>query len=105
MGEIGMALAALTRRRLVLRLGGAVAAGLAAARPGAVAAARALEFTSAYNFVRVEKEGSRVTFRYAFKGARMSAVDLADPAYQVVPYTRYYHAAALLKGNPREVLM
>ena len=41
-----------------------------------------------------------MTFRYAFKGARMSAVDLADPAYQMVPYTRYYHAATLLKAEP-----
>lgn len=92
-----------TRRRLLLRSGGAVAAGLLA--PPAGAAEPALEFTSAYNFVRVEKEGSRVTFRYAFRGARMSAVDLADPARQLVPYTRCLHAAVIFKPDPRQALM
>jgi spermidine synthase len=91
----------LTRRRLVARLGGA-ATGLLAARR---AAARALEFNSPYNFVHIKKEGSIVTFRYSFNGARMSAINLANPAYQVVPYTRYYYAADLIKRHPRKVLM
>lgn len=95
--------AAPTRRRLLLRSGGAAAAGLLAPRAGPAAAA--LEFTSAYNFVRVEKEGSRVTFRYAFRGARMSAVDLADPARQLVPYTRCLHAAVIFKPDPCQALM
>lgn len=89
----------LARRQVMLGLGGAAAAGVP------VPAAPALEFNSPYNFVRIEREGSLVTFRYAFRGARMSAVDLADPAFQVVPYTRYYHAAQLLRPDPRQVLM
>ena len=91
----------LTRRRLVAHLGGA-ATGLLAARR---AAARALEFNSPYNFVHIAKEGSLVTFRYSFNGARMSSIDLANSAYQVLPYTRYYHAADLIRRNPRKVLM
>lgn len=98
-----MPLEASTRRRLMRHLGGVATAGLLAGRPAM--AAPALEFNSPYNFVRVEKEGRGVTFRYAFKGARMSAIDLANPGYQVVPYTRYYHAAHLLKPDPRQVLM
>jgi spermidine synthase len=35
----------------------------------------------------------------------MSAIDLSRPAFQVVPYTRYYYAAELIKPNPRQVLM
>lgn len=90
-------------RRSVLLGTGATLVGPLAARH--VPAAPALEFTSPYNYVRIEQAGSVVTFRYAIKAARMSAIDLARPAYQVVPYTRYYHAAALLKPEPRQVLM
>ena len=35
----------------------------------------------------------------------MSSLDLANPPYQVVPYTAYYYAADLVRRNPRQVLM
>jgi spermidine synthase len=67
--------------------------------------AQQLEFNSAYNFVFIERSGSLVTFKYAVNGSRMSSLDLANPPYQVVPYTAYYYAADLVRRNPRQVLM
>jgi spermidine synthase len=93
-----------TTRRRGLMAGAAASAGLLAAR-GAFAAAPALEFDSPYNFVFVEREGSVVTFRYSRNRGRMSAIDLANPPFQVVPYTRYYAAADLVRPAPRQVLM
>lgn len=90
-----------TRRELVLSL---AAAGLLAPRL-ATAAGRGLEFNSPYNFVYIEKEGSLVSFNYSLVPGRLSAIDLARPAYQVVPYTRYYYAADLVRPRPRKVLM
>jgi spermidine synthase len=89
-----------TRRGVMM----GAAAGLLGARRAA-AAEPALEFNSPYNFVFIEKEGSVVTFRYSRNRGRMSAIDLDNPPFQVVPYTRYYFAADLLKPNPRRVLM
>jgi spermidine synthase len=88
-----------TRRAAML----AGAAGLLLAARGPAAAA--LEFDSPYNFVIIDREGSVVTFRYSRNRGRMSAIDLANPPFQVVPYTRYYFAADLVRPNPRRVLM
>lgn len=96
-----------TRRRLMLQAG--AAAGLLLPRGAAALGARrpagTIEFNSPYNFVHIEKQGSIVTFWYAFKGARMSSVDLANPPYQMVPYTGYYYAAQLVRPRPARVLM
>lgn len=93
----------MSRRELSRRgMLAATAAGLVAGRTGAV---RAQEFNSAYNFVLVERSGSVVTFRYAVNGSRMSAVDMANPPLQLVPYTAYYYAADLVRPRPRQVLM
>lgn len=93
---------AVLTRRLVLLAGGAAAAGLLMSRPAVV---RTLEFNSPYNFIAIDKQGSLVTFRYAFKPMRLSTVDLSRPPYQVVPYSRYYYAADLIKPRPTRVLM
>ncbi len=93
-----------TRRGFALGLGGAVSGLLAAVRVPA-SAANGMEFNSPYNFINIDKAGSVVTFNYSLVAGRMSAIDLARPAYQVVPYTRYYYAAELIKPNPRQVLM
>jgi spermidine synthase len=69
------------------------------------AVTRTLEFNSPYNFVYIEKKSSSITFRYSLNGGRMSAVDLSNPAYQMVPYTRYFYAADLIRKNPSKVLM
>jgi spermidine synthase len=89
---------ALSRRHVLVAAG----AGLVGAR---AAEAQQLEFNSPYNFVFIERSGSLVTFKYAVNGSRMSSLDLANPPYQVVPYTAYYYAADLLRRNPRQVLM
>ena len=95
-------LASLSRRRLLSALGPA-AVGLLAGRG---AGAEPLEFTSPYNFVFVQKDGSLVTFGYALqRNMRLSMVDLANPAYQVLFYTRYYYAAELIRPDPQRVLM
>jgi spermidine synthase len=86
-------------RRQVLAAAGA---GLISPR---AAEAQQLEFNSPYNFVFIERSGSLVTFKYAVNGSRMSSLDLANPPYQVVPYTAYYYAADLVRRNPRQVLM
>ena len=98
-----MSLATPSRRRLVSCLGAAAVAGMF---PERRAAAQALEFNSPYNFVSVQKEGSLVTFGYVLNtDDQLSAVDLSNPAYQVLPYTRYYYAADLVKRSPRQVLV
>jgi spermidine synthase len=89
---------ALSRRHVLA----AACAGLISPR---AAEAQQLEFNSAYNFVFIERSGSLVTFKYAVNGSRMSSLDLANPPYQVVPYTAYYYAADLVRRNPRQVLM
>ena len=89
---------ALSRRHVLAAAG----AGLIGSR---AAEAQQLEFNSAYNFVFIERSGSLVTFKYAVNGSRMSSLDLANPPYQVVPYTAYYYAADLVRRNPRQVLM
>ncbi len=89
---------ALSRRHVLAAAG----AGLISPR---AAEAQQLEFNSPYNFVFIERSGSLVTFKYAVNGSRMSSLDLANPPYQVVPYTACYYAADLLRRNPRQVLM
>jgi spermidine synthase len=89
---------ALSRRHVLAAAG----AGLISPR---AAEAQQLEFNSPYNFVFIERSGNLVTFKYAVNGSRMSSLDLANPPYQVVPYTAYYYAADLVRRNPRQVLM
>jgi spermidine synthase len=93
-----MMASALSRRHVLAAAG----AGLIGSR---AVEAQQLEFNSAYNFVFIERSGSLVTFKYAVNGSRMSSLDLANPPYQVVPYTAYYYAADLVRRNPRQVLM
>lgn len=98
-----MSLAKPTRRRLALGLGGLALGRLAAGR--GASAASGTEFNSPYNFINIEKAGEVVTFNYSLVAGRMSAIDLSRPAYQVVPYTRYYYAAELIRPAPGRVLM
>jgi spermidine synthase len=86
---------------MMLRAGGVVGALLAARG----ARADTLEFNSAYNFVNIEKSGSVVNFNYSLFPGRLSAIDLARPAYQVIAYTRYYCVADLIRRGPRSALM
>lgn len=67
--------------------------------------AETLEFDSVYNYVRVERTGTQVTFRYKYKGARMSAIDLSNEAFQVVPYTRYLFSPLFIKEDPENTLL
>ncbi len=59
---------------------------------------------SLYNYVIVNKIGTVVSFRRLENGGTVSAVDLADPARQLVSYTSYLFAPALLKPRPASVL-
>jgi spermidine synthase len=83
----------------------AASAGLLALEP-AIALAQGTEevFESPYNYIIVKREGSVVSFRRMENGATVSAVDLANPAQQIVAYTRYLMAPILVKPAPRAVL-
>lgn len=97
-GKCGPAARGATRRALLLAAAARVLAGHAAAAPNE------LVRESAYNYIIVTQDGSLVSFRRMENGARVSAIDLARPAYQVIPYTRYLFAPALINAAPRRVL-
>jgi len=61
-------------------------------------------FESAYNYIIVDRQGSMVSFRRLENGTNVSAIDLNQPTFQVIPYTRLLFAAALFKGHPHKVL-
>jgi spermidine synthase len=63
-----------------------------------------LVFESIYNYLIVAREGTTIKFRRMENGATVSAIDLADPRRQVVPYTGMLFGAALVKGDPGNVL-
>lgn len=63
-----------------------------------------LVFESVYNYLIVAREGSIVRFRRMENGATVSAIDLANPKKQVIPYTGVLFAAALVKSDPQNVL-
>jgi len=95
-------------RRRRCSIGPALALALAAGGLG-YAIERALGdtrvvFESVYNYLIVDHEGTIVKFRRMENGATVSAIDLADPKRQVIPYTSMLFCAALVKGNPKQVL-
>jgi spermidine synthase len=59
---------------------------------------------SVYNYVIINKEDGVVSFRRLENGATLSAIDLADPTKQVIPYTAYLFSPVFVKPNPRTVL-
>lgn len=61
---------------------------------------------SLYNRIAVEKKGTVVdmNFRVGSRAQRQSAVDLAEPARLVIPYTRTMLAAAFVQPAPRSIL-
>jgi len=61
-------------------------------------------FESAYNYIIVDKQGSIISFRRLENGTNVSAIDLNQPTFQVIPYTRFLFAAALFKQHPHKVL-
>lgn len=59
---------------------------------------------SIYNYLNIGRSGSVVSFRRLENGATVSAIDVADPRRQVIPYTATMFAATLVNPNPRQVL-
>jgi spermidine synthase len=89
----------MSRRRLVWTACGVLAFACAAA---AQAGDRVYE--SVYNAIFVSRQGTTVSLRQMEDGKPQSAIDLANPTFQVLPYTRYLFAAALLQPQPSRVL-
>lgn len=89
----------LSRRALL----GMVAGGLVA-RPLAAAVSPEQVYESAYNYIIVARDGRIVLFRRMENGATLSAIDLDNPARQVIPYTRFLFAPALVDPRPAKVL-
>jgi spermidine synthase len=89
-------------RRSALRLAG-VSAILVGSR-NASARQNELVRESIYNYIIVSRDNSIVSFRRMENGAAVSTVDVDLPSYQIIPYTKYLFAGALLDPNPNSVL-
>jgi spermidine synthase len=89
----------INRRQLIGIASGALLAGRAAA-----AAAAEEVYESVYNYIIVSRTGSVVALRQMESGGTQSAIDLARPSFQVLPYTRWLFAAALFQAAPARVL-
>ena len=90
-------------RRSILRFAGSAAASLLFTGD-ATPQSKELVRESAYNYIIVSREGSIVFFRRMENGAKVSAIDLANPSYQIISYAKYLFAAALANPNPANVL-
>jgi spermidine synthase len=90
-------------RRSILRFAGSGAASLLFA-DYATPQSKELVRESAYNYIIVSREGSVVFFRRMENGAKVSAIDLDKPSYQIIPYAKYLFAASLANPNPANVL-
>ena len=84
------------RRRLIGIASAALLSGRAAAGEDV--------FESEYNYIIVSRTGGVVALRQMENGGTQSAVDLARPSYQVLPYTRWLFAAALYQPAPARAL-
>jgi spermidine synthase len=90
-------------RRSMLQFAGGAAASFLFSR-GASPQAKELVRESVFNYIIISREGSVVSFRRMENGAKVSAVDLTKPAYQIIPYTKYLFAASLANSGPANVL-
>ena len=61
-------------------------------------------FESPYNFIIVKSVDRITYFRRMETGSNVSAIDLDNPARQVIPYTGWLFAAALINPRPAKVL-
>ena len=92
----------LTRRQLLAVIAGSVAVAVA---PRCWAADDAEQtFESAYNVIIVKTDGRVIAFQRMENGFWVSAIELDTPARQVMPYTGYLFAAALIQPRPAKVL-
>jgi spermidine synthase len=89
----------ISRRRLV-----GLACGMPMLVRRAIAAGSDEIYESVYNFIFVSRDGTKISFRQMATGAPQSTIDLSNPTFQVLPYTRYLFAAALSKPQPAKVL-
>ena len=87
----------LNRRQLI----GTASAALLAVR---TAAAAEEIHESVYNYIIVSRAGSVVGLRQMLSGGTQSAIDLARPSFQVLPYSRWLFAAALYQPAPARAL-
>jgi spermidine synthase len=89
-------------RRSALRLAGASA--ILAGSRSVSARQNELIRESIYNYIIISRENSLVSFRRMENGAAVSTVDVDLPSYQIIPYTKYLFAGALLGPNPNSAL-
>jgi spermidine synthase len=89
-------------RRSALRL--ASASAILAVSRGASARQNELVRESIYNYIIVSRDNSLVSFRRMENGAAVSTIDLDLPSHQIIPYTKYLFAGALLDPNPNNAL-
>lgn len=61
-------------------------------------------YDSLYNHLIVERSGSRIFFRRMENGSTISAIDMSNPAYQLLPYSRFLFAAAFAVPEPQRAL-
>jgi len=61
-------------------------------------------YDSLYNHLIVVNDSEIVYFKNMQTGGNISAIDTANPARQVIPYTRYLFAPTLFKRDPKRVL-
>jgi spermidine synthase len=82
----------------------AIASSLARACLGEVAP---ISIETPYNHITIERNGSVVEMRSVWRSTvyRESAVDLADPARLMVPYTAFFAAGAAFHPKPTNALM
>jgi spermidine synthase len=90
-------------RRSLLQLSIGAAAFAIAADAGA-ATSKDLVRESIYNYIIVSRTGSIVSFRRMENGTSISAIDMSRPSFQVIDYTKFLFAGALVAPNPANVL-
>lgn len=61
-------------------------------------------YDSLYNHLIVERSGSSIFFRRMENGSTISAIDMSNPAYQLLPYSRFLFAAAFAVPEPQRAL-
>lgn len=92
----------LPRRRILAVMAGGIV--LAVASRWWLAEKADQTYESAYNTIIVKTDGRVITFRRIETGNIVSAIDLDHPARQVIPYTGYLLAPALVNAHPAKVL-
>ena len=90
-------------RRSILQFAGSAAASFLFADKASPQSSELVR-ESAYNYIIVAQDGSKVFFRRMENGAKVSAIDLNKPGYQIIPYAKYLFTPALINLTPASAL-